>query len=441
MCFMAVRRRLAVALILLVTGATQARSQTPPPPPPPQQQPPQPQQPTTTVVGPEGRLVSLIFPRADAENVTRRIYGALLAREPNPQEFADSVGELQRGQLQQRLAAMVQEPEFTGRAGAATPAQMLDQVFQGMLDRAPTAAEQKTYLPQIQARQYAPAMVKLITSDSFRKQAARDRATAAAGAPSPATPTSPTATGRSTGSPPPASTAPPTPRVTVPPPPPLPPVTTPPSTPPGTGQTPPAGSASPPPPPSQLPAARPPLRPAPFPTARNSEATMPLTAPARLTPEWTRVLACQEQVVAQVRAGQADLVLLRFEAAEVSASTVRGNAVDAFDDDRRLSYQCTGAQATFNYLDIRASRTTAPEDFPFEEVKACHTAVIAALKRNRRGAAVSFETAGMMPTDSLLFVRGVGIDQTRAGQVQPFTYQCQWDGDRVVSATFTLTSR
>jgi hypothetical protein len=438
---MAIRRRFAVALILVVTGAAQVRSQTPPPPPSQQQQTP-PQQPTTTVVGPEGRLVSLIFPRTDAENVTRRIYDALRAREPEPQEFAESVAELQRGQLQQRLAAMVQQPEFASRAGAATPAQMLDQVFQGMLDRAPSAAEQKAYLPQIQARQYAPAMVKLITSDSFRQQAARDRATAAAGAPTPATPTPPPVTGRPTGSPPPASTAPPTPRVTVPPPPPLPPVSAPPSTPPaGAGQTPPAGSASPPPQPSQLPAARPPLRPAPFPTARNSEAAMPLAAPPRLTPEWARVLACQEQVVAQVRAGQADLVLLRFDAAEISASTVRGNAVDAFDDDRRLSYRCTGTQATYNYLDIRASRTTAPEDFPFEEVKACHTAVIAALKRNRRGAAVSFETAGMMPTDSLLFVRGAGIDQTKAGQIQPFTYQCQWDGDRILSATFTPTSR
>jgi hypothetical protein len=365
--------------------------------------------------------------------VTRRIYDALLAREPNPQEFAESVAELQRGRLPQQVTAMTQLPEFTSRAESATPSQMLDQVFQGMLDRAPSPAEAKTYLPQIQARQYSPAMVKLVTSDSFRKQAARDRAMAGTPASQPANPPA--------GTPPGSSTAPPTPRVTVPPPPPVPLPAGPPPPPTGAGQVPPAGSASAPAKPPEIPAIRPPLRPAPFPTARNSAASMPLSSPARLTPEWTRVLACQEQVVARVRAGQADLVLLRFDAAEVSASTVRGTAVDAFDDDRRLSYQCAGTQATFTYLDIRASRTTAPEDYPFEEVKACHAAVIAALKRNRRGATVTFETAGMMPTDSLLFVRGAGLDQSNPPQVQPFTYQCQWDGDRITAASFALTSR
>jgi hypothetical protein len=330
------------------------------------------------------------------------------------------------------VAAISQQPEFTSRASSATPAQLLDQIFQGMLDRAPSPAEVKTYLPQIQARQYSPAMVKLVTSDSFRKQAARDRAMAGTPTSQPASP--------QTGTPPVTPTAPPTPRVTVPPPPPAPLPTGPP--PPGGGsQVPPAGSASAQAKSPEIPAIRPPLRPAPFPMARNSEASMPLAAPARLTPEWTRVLACQEQVVARVRAGQADLVLLRFDAAEISASIVRGTAIDAFDDDRRLSYQCAGAQATFAYLDIRASRTTAPEDFPFEEVKACHAAVIAALKRNRRGAAVTFETAGMMPTDSVLFIRGAGMDQSKPPQVQPFTYQCQWDGDRVTGATFALTSR
>ena len=396
-----------------------ARAQTPPQQPPPPQPQPQ-QQPATTVVGADGRLVSLIFLRADAENVTRRVYASLLARDPNPQEFADSVAELQRGRLPQQLAAIVQQPEFTSRAGSTGASQMLDQVFQGMLDRPPSAAEVKTYLPQIQGKKYEAAMVKLITSDSFRKQVALDRANA----------------GPQSS---PAAAPPPTPRVTVPPPPPVPtPAVSPPAPPVAAGQTPPASapSASPPP---QIPAMRPPLRPAPFPTARNAEASMPLTAPPRLTPEWTRVLACQELIVAELRSNRPGLVLLRFDAAEVSASSVRGTAVDAFADDRRLSYQCAGGQTKYTYLNSRPSRTTAPQDFSLEEVKACHTAVTAALKRNRGGTAVSFQTAGMMPTDSQLFIRGAGLDQSKPDQVQPFTYQCQWDGDSITGATFTLT--
>ena len=168
---------------------------------------------------------------------------------------------------------------------------------------------------------------------------------------------------------------------------------------------------------------------------------MPLAAPPRLTSEWKRVLTCQEQIVAALRSDRPDLVLLRFDAAEISPSIVRGTAVDAFDANRRLSYQCADGKPTFTYLDSRPVRMTRNDDFPSEEVKACHTAVIAALKRNRRGIAVSFHTAGMMPTDSALFIRGAGMDQEKTGQMQPFTYQCQWDGNSVTDATFTLSVR
>ena len=94
-------------LIALLGASLPSAAQTPPPPqPPPSQQQP-PQQPTTTVVGADGRMVSLIFLRADAENVTRRIYDALLDREPSAQEYDESVAELQRGQLLGQPAVIV----------------------------------------------------------------------------------------------------------------------------------------------------------------------------------------------------------------------------------------------------------------------------------------------------------------------------------------------
>ncbi|HYN08663.1 MAG TPA: hypothetical protein VES67_14875 [Vicinamibacterales bacterium] len=383
-----------------------------------------PQQPATTVVGAEGRLVSLIFLRADAENVTRRVYDALLDRQPNEQEFADSVAELQRGRLPQQLSTIVQNAEFTDRAATLSAAQMLDQVFEGMLNRRPTPAEAKAYLPQIQARQYSPALLKLVTSESFRKQVAQDRA--AAPERPPASPAS--AAGRPTSaappsmpSPAPATSAPPA--TTVPMPPAASPVT---------------------PSPSSLPAARPPLRPAPFPTARAATVSTPLVAPPALSAEWTRILACQDQVVSQFRTEPPRKVLIRFAAAEISASSVRGTAVDAFETNRRLSYQCTGGRATAGYLDSRPQRTARPDaDFSLEEVevRACHAAVTVALTADRRDADATFETAGVMPTDASLFIRGAGADRARPGQPQAFTYQCQWDGNSILGATFTFVSR
>ena len=87
---------------------------------------PPPQPPATTVVGAEGKLVSLIFLRADAENVTRRVYDALLDRQPTGQEFAESVAELQLGHLPQQLAVIVAKAEFTDRVASLPAAQMLE---------------------------------------------------------------------------------------------------------------------------------------------------------------------------------------------------------------------------------------------------------------------------------------------------------------------------
>jgi hypothetical protein len=381
-------------------------------------------------------MVSLIFLRADAVNVTRRIYDALLDREPSAQEHDESVAELQRGRLPQQLAVIVQTSEFTGRVGGLAAGEVLDQIFLGMLDRAPAAAETKTYLPQVQAKQYVPAMLKLVTSDSFRKQVAQDRALSGTAAPKPGTPTPavPERLGAKPGmtapNPTPA-TAPPGTSVAVPPPPPVPVL--------------PTGSAAEPPrvpEPARVPeAARPPPRPAPFPTARDSTVSVPPATRPALTPEWTQILDCQANVVDQLRSNPPRHVQVRFDAPEISASTVRGTATDMLDDGRRLKYTCTGGGATFAYFDGRPKRASADTDFSNDAVKACHVAVISVLKRDRRGGPVSFETAGMMPTDSVLFVRGAGEDASKPGQPQPFTYQCQWNGAAIVGATFTLVSR
>lgn len=423
--------RAGLACLVVAVGATSSAAQTPPPPPPSQQPPPQ--EPTTTVVGADGRMVSLIFLRADAENVTRRIYDALLDREPRAPEHDEWVAELQRGRLPQQLAVIVQTSEFTGRVGGLAAGEVLNQIFRGMLDRAPTAAETKTYLPQVQTKQYVPAMLKLVTSDGFRKQVAQDRALSGPpatkpGTPSPAVPERPGAKpGMAAPTP---ATAPPATSVAVPPPPPVPVL--------------PTGSAAEParvPEPAKVPEpARPAPRPAPFPTARDSTVSVPPATRPALTPEWTQILDCQANVVDQLRSNPPRHVQVRFDAPEISASTVRGTATDMLDD-RRLKYTCTGGGATFAYFDGRPRRASADTDFSNDAVKACHGAVISALKRDRRGGPVSFETAGMMPTDSVLFVRGAGEDASSPGQPQPFTYQCQWNGAAIVGATFTLVSR
>jgi hypothetical protein len=407
-----------LALVVVLTLSGQAAQTAQPPP----------QEPTTTIVGADGKLRSLIFLRADAENVTRRVYDALLDRAPTEQEFADSVAELQRGRLPQQLTMITQTKEFTDRTAGLSAAELVDQVFQGMLDRRPSPAEARTYQGQMQARQYSPALLKLITSESFRKQVALDRAASPGStASAPPTPAPAAAAASSPASPsrPPSM------------PPPVPAAGAPPST-----TVPMSSPALPAPAPASVPAARPPLRPAPFPTARNAPASMPLVAPPSLSAEWTRILACQDQVVSQLRIDPSSPVVLRFDAAEISASSVRGTAVDALDGNRPVSYQCSGGRTTAGYVDARPARPARPgTNFPFAEIQACHAAVTAALGRDRDNPVPSFATAGMMPTDANLFIRGAGSERSRSGQPQPFTYQCQWNGSSIVGATYTFLSR
>ena len=78
---------------------------------------------------------------------------------------------------------------------------------------------------------------------------------------------------------------------------------------------------------------------------------------------------------------------------------------------------------------------------PVEEVKACHATVTTLIKRDLRNADPSFETAGMMPTDAAMAIRGAGVDRSRGGQPQSFRYQCHWDGDHIVGASYRFVDR
>ena len=162
--------------MIAVGGTILAPAQTPPPAPNTAFTAAATQEPTTTVVGADGRMVSLIFLRADAENVTRRIYDALLDRDPARRNTTNRSRSSSAAGCPSNWPSSSKHPSSPAASADWPPADVLNQIFRGMLDRAPTAAETKTYLPQVQTKQYVPAMLKLVTSDSFRKQVAQDRA-------------------------------------------------------------------------------------------------------------------------------------------------------------------------------------------------------------------------------------------------------------------------
>jgi hypothetical protein len=139
---------------------------------------------------------------------------------------------------------------------------------------------------------------------------------------------------------------------------------------------------------------------------------------------------CMEQVVEKVRNDLPGAVLLRFE----SAAT-EGAAFDVLDGNRRLNYNCNNG-VSYSYEDNRNSRSAPAEsDFPNESVRACQSAVRAQVGRERNNVDVAFESAGFMPANGRLAVRGLGFEKPQGAN---FHYQCDVDGTRVVNSSYRV---
>ena len=142
---------------------------------------------------------------------------------------------------------------------------------------------------------------------------------------------------------------------------------------------------------------------------------------------------CMEQVVEAVRNDLPGIVLLRFESAERDGNAVKGIAIDAIDNNRRISYRCDGG-ASYNYEDGRRDRSGPAEgSFPSERVTACQNDIRSRVQSQRQGD-ITFESAGIISTSSGDQVRGLGFEKKQGGQ--NFTYRCQMDGSRVANASF-----
>jgi hypothetical protein len=123
---------------------------------------------------PQGRL-DLPLPRPDAEITARRLYLALLNREPDPRGFNETAADLERGNLRGRVRQIVQSQEFRERTASLPVTHALEQMHQGLLNRPPDAAAVTNHIAAMEARQYADVTLRLIDTAEFRQQVAEER--------------------------------------------------------------------------------------------------------------------------------------------------------------------------------------------------------------------------------------------------------------------------
>lgn len=113
------------------------------------------------------------YERDEAEFLARALYAAILNREPDAGGFSGAVTEIQRGDLDAQIAAMTRSAEFQQLAGPISPAELLDQFYQGILGRPSDSDGVREYLGEMQRRQYASVLSKLIRSAEFERRLAQ----------------------------------------------------------------------------------------------------------------------------------------------------------------------------------------------------------------------------------------------------------------------------
>jgi len=154
--------------------------------------------------------------------------------------------------------------------------------------------------------------------------------------------------------------------------------------------------------------------------------------------------ACQAQVLLQLRADTGRPVLLRFQGMDPGSSswgntTIRGTAVDALDQNRRISYRCdmdrnrlAPSRASYSFDDGGTDW-----DYPLPSVRACQDAVRTQINRERGRRDLVFESAGVSEWNGgLEHVYGRGRERSSSGVV--FDYQCDIERGRVTMADFQL---
>jgi hypothetical protein len=140
-------------------------------------------------------------------------------------------------------------------------------------------------------------------------------------------------------------------------------------------------------------------------------------------------LGCVAQITEKVRNDLPGAVLLRFD-----TTANEGVAIDVLDNNRRLRYNCNGA--TYSYEDGNSSRSAPNEsDFPDDRVRACQADVRNKVNRERSGADVAFESAGVLVSGNVQGVRGLGFERPQGAN---FMYECTMDGTRVVNSTYRM---
>ena len=142
---------------------------------------PRPQTPQT----PQTARPSSTYNAQDAAQIVQHAYRALLNRTPSAAEVSPAAAQVQAGNLVRLIGNMALSPEAQRVNAGKSSTQMVTQIFQGMLGRAPGAEGIQAYGALAQQRRYADIVLDIVTSPEFTSALSKPAGPAAGGQPAP----------------------------------------------------------------------------------------------------------------------------------------------------------------------------------------------------------------------------------------------------------------
>ena len=112
------------------------------------------------------------FSRAQAEAVAAALYRAILGREGDPPGLAGAAAEIQRGRLATQVDAMARSDEFRRERAGLPAARLLEDLYRGLLGRAPDSAGERRYLREVERGGVVSVALDILQSEEFERRLA-----------------------------------------------------------------------------------------------------------------------------------------------------------------------------------------------------------------------------------------------------------------------------
>jgi len=113
------------------------------------------------------------YSRAEAETIAAGLYRGILGRDGDAGGLEGAVNEIQRGNLENQIDAMLRSDEFRQSIASAGPGEILERLYQGLLGRPADSTGVRTFQGEIERRRYAEVVLALIRSPEFEDRLQR----------------------------------------------------------------------------------------------------------------------------------------------------------------------------------------------------------------------------------------------------------------------------